>query len=135
MYPARSTCNGVLELGHGPAPDLGGTGFDHDGLRPLHIGRDAGQREAALVPDHLAVALDDLRVDEGQRLRLFAPMQQALMLFVLVGTHQLITQWVQSLQGGGAASFAFLLPALTSALVWPLLFALLRRARRYYEVR
>ena len=54
--------------------------------------------------------------------------------FVLVGIHQLIAQWVQSLQGGGAASFVFMLPALTSALLWPLLMPVLRGVRRGFEV-
>jgi rod shape-determining protein MreD len=70
-----------------------------------------------------------------QRLRVFSVAQQALMLFVLVGIHQLIAQWVQSLQGGGAASFVFMLPALTSALLWPLLMPVLRGVRRGFGVR
>jgi rod shape-determining protein MreD len=69
-----------------------------------------------------------------QRLRLFTLPQQAAMLFVLVGIHQLIVQWVQSLQGAGASSFAFLLPALSSALLWPLLMPLLRGLRRGFGV-
>lgn len=69
-----------------------------------------------------------------QRLRLFTLLQQAAMLFVLVGIHQLIVQWVQSLQGAGASSFAFLLPALSSALLWPLLMPLLRGVRRGFGV-
>jgi rod shape-determining protein MreD len=69
-----------------------------------------------------------------QRLRVFTPAQQALTLFVLVGFHQLIEQWVRNIQGTGADSFAFLLPALTSALVWPLLMPLLRGLRRGWAV-
>jgi rod shape-determining protein MreD len=36
-----------------------------------------------------------------QRLRVFTPAQQALTLFVLVGLHQLIEQWVRNIQGTG----------------------------------
>lgn len=70
-----------------------------------------------------------------QRLRLFTPLQQALLLFVLVGMHQLIAQWIQSLQGGGATSFVFLLPAISSALLWPLVLVGLRALRRGFGVR
>lgn len=70
-----------------------------------------------------------------QRLRLFSPPQQALVLFVLAGIHQLIVQWVQGLQGVGAASFVFLLPAVSSALLWPLILILLRGLRRGFGVR
>jgi rod shape-determining protein MreD len=72
-----------------------------------------------------------------QRLRIFSLTQQALVLFVLTGVHQLIEQWLQGLQGlqaGGATGFRFLLPALTSALLWPPLFVLLRGMRRSFRV-
>lgn len=69
-----------------------------------------------------------------QRLRLFSLPQQAAVLFVLAGIHQLIVQWVQNLQGAGAQNFAFLLPALSSALLWPLLMPLLRGLRRGFGV-
>lgn len=69
-----------------------------------------------------------------QRLRVFSSLQQALVIFVLVGIHQLIGQWLHGLQGGGATSFVFLLPALTSALLWPIVMPLLRGLRRSYRV-
>jgi rod shape-determining protein MreD len=72
-----------------------------------------------------------------QRLRIFSLGQQALVLFVLTGMHQLIEQWLQGLQGlqaGGATGFRFLLPALTSALLWPPVFLLLRGLRRSFRV-
>ncbi|MDP5070349.1 MAG: rod shape-determining protein MreD [Congregibacter sp.] len=69
-----------------------------------------------------------------QRLRVFSPLQQASVIFVLAGIHQLMTQWLQSLQGGGAAGFGFLFPALSTALLWPLLMPALRELRRSYKV-
>ena len=56
------------------------------------------------------------------------------MVFVLVGINQLVCQWVQNLEGAGAASLLFLLPALSSALVWPVALHLLRGLRRHYRV-
>jgi rod shape-determining protein MreD len=69
-----------------------------------------------------------------ERLRVFSGLQQSLVVFVLIGMHQLLCQWVQTLEGAGAASALFLLPALSSALLWPPLMLGLRAVRRYYEV-
>jgi rod shape-determining protein MreD len=69
-----------------------------------------------------------------QRLRLFSLWQQAGIVFLLIGIHQLICQWVQNLEGVGATSLLFLLPALSSALLWPLVLATLRGLRRHYRV-
>ena len=69
-----------------------------------------------------------------QRLRVFSMAQQALTVFVLAGVHQLVCQWIQTVEGAGAPSLGFMLPALTSALLWPLALVTLRRARRHFEV-
>jgi rod shape-determining protein MreD len=69
-----------------------------------------------------------------QRLRVFSVLQQAGVVFVLVGINQLVCQWVQNLGGAGASSLLFLLPALSSALVWPVVMHTLRECRRYYRV-
>ncbi|WP_439105734.1 rod shape-determining protein MreD [Congregibacter sp.] len=72
-----------------------------------------------------------------QRLRVFSLVQQASVVFLLAGLHQLITQWLQwlqGLQGAGAPGFAFLYPALSSALLWPLMMPVLRELRRSYKV-
>jgi len=65
-----------------------------------------------------------------QRLRMFAAWQQAFFVFVLIGMHQLVIHWLQSLQGIAAPSLKFLLPAATSALIWPWLMIFLRGLRR-----
>lgn len=69
-----------------------------------------------------------------QRLRVFTLPQQALIVFVLIGIHQLIVQWVHNFEGAGADSFAFLLPAVTSGLLWFLVMPTLRGLRRGFEV-
>lgn len=69
-----------------------------------------------------------------QRLRVFTPLQQASVIFLLAGFHQLIGQWLQGLQGVAAPGFVFLLPALSSALCWPLVMPLLRALRRGFQV-
>tara|TARA_R110000823_G_scaffold91174_3_gene201084 strand:+ start:2632 stop:3120 length:489 start_codon:yes stop_codon:yes gene_type:complete len=69
-----------------------------------------------------------------QRLRVYSLWQQSAVVFVLIGINQLICQWVQNLQGVGAQSLLFLLPAVSSALLWPVVLQLLRSLRRSYRV-
>jgi rod shape-determining protein MreD len=100
----------------------------------LGVGLDAlegaalGQNAFALV----VVAL--LCLTLYQRLRVFSLWQQAGTVFVLIGINQLVCQWVQNLDGVGARSLLFLLPAVSSALLWPLVLHLLRQVRRHYMV-
>lgn len=69
-----------------------------------------------------------------QRLRVFNVLQQAGTVFILIGINQLICQWVQNLQGRGTQSLLFLLPAFSSALIWPVVLHVLRSQRRHYRV-
>ncbi len=69
-----------------------------------------------------------------QRLRVYSLSQQAGVVFVLIGVNQLICQWVLNLEGAGARSLLFLLPAFSSALLWPVVLQVLRGLRRYYRV-
>ena len=61
------------------------------------------------------------------RIRLFSILEQSASVFVLVGIHQLIGNWVQSLNGFEFYDLAFLVPALMSALCWPLTLSFLER--------
>lgn len=69
-----------------------------------------------------------------KRLRVFSLWQQSAMVFLIVGMHQIIDQWVQNLQGIGDGSPLFLLPALSSALLWPVVLHGLRALRRHYHM-
>jgi len=69
-----------------------------------------------------------------QRLRQFNMLQQAFIVFVMVGVSQLTSQWLQSLSGVGSITPLFLVPAMLSALLWPATLLLLRRLRRAYGV-
>ena len=91
-------------------------------------GAPIGQNMAALA---VVVTLTSLMY---QRLRVFTLFQQAAVIFVLAGIHQLIIQWLQGLQGLAMSGFSFLLPALTSALLWPLIMPFLRELRRSFRV-
>ncbi len=69
-----------------------------------------------------------------RRLRVFGLWQQAGTVFLLVGSYQLVCQWVQSVEGVALRTFLILLPALTSALLWPPVLHTLRGMRRYFRV-
>jgi rod shape-determining protein MreD len=69
-----------------------------------------------------------------QRFKYYVAWQQAFLVFGLVLAHQFVDHWVHSLQGASATSFDFLMPAFTSALLWPLIWMLLDRARVSFRV-
>ena len=87
-----------------------------------------GQNAFAMV----VVALLSLML--YQRLRVYSLWQQAVVVFILVGINQLICQWVQNIVGVNSLPRLFLLPAFSSALLWPVVLHTLRGLRRYFEV-
>jgi len=87
-----------------------------------------GQNAFALV----VVALLSLIL--YQRLRVYSLWQQAGVVFILVGINQLICQWLQNIEGVSTLPPLFLLPAFSSALLWPVVLHTLRGLRRHYRV-
>jgi len=69
-----------------------------------------------------------------QRLRVYSLWQQASVVFILVGIGQMICQWIQNLEGVSPLPYLFLLPAFSSALLWPVVLHILRGLRRRFEV-
>lgn len=69
-----------------------------------------------------------------QRLRMFAVWQQAFIVFVLVGIQQLACHWVENVSGSPEQNLLFLLPALMSAVFWPLVTIVLGAMQRMYAV-
>ncbi len=70
-----------------------------------------------------------------QRLRMFTMLQRASTIFMLVGIHQLVSFWILTVSNQNTSpNLMFLVSALTSALVWPLVFYVLRYMRRKFRV-
>nr|WP_163502764.1 rod shape-determining protein MreD [Halomonas socia] len=65
-----------------------------------------------------------------QRLRAYSLLQQAVLVFMLLGIVQLIEQWLRTIVGPFSIHLAFLLPSLIGALLWPWLFTLFQMLRR-----
>lgn len=53
------------------------------------------------------------------RFRAYSLVQQAVLIFVLLGIVQLIEQWLRTLFGPFSIHLSFLLPSLIGALLWP----------------
>ena len=69
------------------------------------------------------------------RLRMFSYVQQAGLVLALVGLNLMVTHWLQLMTNQTtASSLMFLMAALTSAVIWPSLFQLLRQVRRSFDV-
>ncbi|MDP6652908.1 MAG: rod shape-determining protein MreD [Gammaproteobacteria bacterium] len=69
------------------------------------------------------------------RLRMFSSLQQAGLVLALVGLSLMLSNWLQIMTGQTVASnLMFLMAALTSAVIWPSLFQLLRQIRRSFDV-
>jgi len=70
------------------------------------------------------------------RLRMFSSVQQAGLVLALVGLNLLVSHWLQIATGQTVApDMMFLMAALTSAVIWPSIFQLLRHTRRSFNVR
>ncbi len=69
-----------------------------------------------------------------QRIRNYALWQQAMWVFVLVGIYQLFGNWVGGLVDEGVESPIFLLSAIVSGFMWPLIVVLLQRIRIYLHL-
>lgn len=69
-----------------------------------------------------------------QRIRRYQLWQQSAWVFVLVGLFSVFGLWVHNITGTGTRSLQFLLPALTSAVVWSLAKPLLSNLRLRYRV-
>jgi len=69
-----------------------------------------------------------------QRLRVFPLTQQAVIVCVYVMIYQLIVLWIKDMTGIPPQTWTFWMPAVTSMVLWPWLFIILRDLRRKYKV-
>jgi rod shape-determining protein MreD len=69
-----------------------------------------------------------------QRVRLVPPWQQAMTILVLMLLYAMLLLWIKGLTGYAPVIWLYLMPALSTALLWPAMFVLMRFVRRYYQV-
>lgn len=65
-----------------------------------------------------------------QRMRMFPLWQQSMVLLVVFGLSQLVLLWLHALTGSRVSTLTFLMPALTSAALWPLVSFILHKIQR-----
>lgn len=68
------------------------------------------------------------------RIRVFPVWQQALTVLVFMMLQGTITLWIKGVVGDAPPLSAFLLPAISTAIFWPVGYFLLRHIRRYYQI-
>lgn len=61
-----------------------------------------------------------------QRLRMYPLLQQALVIFLIVATSQILVQWSKDLFTSGITGEMHLVPSVVSALLWPWVFVMMR---------
>ncbi len=69
-----------------------------------------------------------------QRIKNYSIWHQTLWIFVLVGFHQVMHNWVQSLAGYKASPVSLILSAIVTALCWPIVYVVLHRIRSSYRL-
>ena len=69
------------------------------------------------------------------RVRMFPLWQQSVMVFLLVILHLAISAWIRGIAGQFSVTWTYWMPALTSALVWPFIFIVLRDLRRQISIK
>lgn len=69
-----------------------------------------------------------------QRIRVFPLWQQAVSILALVFLHLILQLWIMGISGDSTHGWTYLLPALSSMLLWPVLFLGLRSLRRRFRV-
>jgi rod shape-determining protein MreD len=69
-----------------------------------------------------------------QRIRMFPLVQQALLVSGLLLLQQFLALWIRGMMGHPPSHWSFWMPAVTSMLLWPWLFIILRDLRRTFRV-
>jgi len=75
-----------------------------------------------------------LAIKLHQRIRIFPIWQQALTILVLMMFQGTITLWIKGMLGDAPSLSVFMLPAISTALFWPVAYILMRQIRRYYQI-
>jgi rod shape-determining protein MreD len=71
---------------------------------------------------------------QHQRLRVASLLQQAIVIFFLLLIKQLLSLWVDGMLGRAPDSWLYFMPTITSTLLWPWTYLILRDLRRKFGV-
>jgi len=96
----------------------------------VDVGRGALLGQHALAFATLAY----LTLQTHRRIRVLAPWQQAFSVLVFLLIEQVLVFWISGVIGYPPRDGWYLAPAVGGMIGWPLLFVVLRDARRYFQV-
>ena len=71
---------------------------------------------------------------QHQRLRVASLLQQAIVIFFLLLVKQLLTLWVDGMLGRAPDNWLYFMPTITSTLLWPWMYLILRDLQRKFGV-
>ncbi len=71
---------------------------------------------------------------QHQRLRVASLLQQAIVIFILLLVKQLLSLWVDGMLGRAPHSWLYFMPTITSTLLWPWTYLILRDLRRKFSI-
>ncbi len=104
------------------------TGWTVGLLLDIHFGSLLGQHAMTLsIVAYLSYKLH-------ARIRLYPLLQQSLIILLLVALSQMLLLWIMGITGNAPGNWSYWLPSLTSMLIWPWVFYLMRAIRRMYGV-
>jgi rod shape-determining protein MreD len=75
-----------------------------------------------------------LAIKLHQQIRVFPIWQQALTIFVLMMFQGTITLWITGMLYDAPSLWTVMLPAISTAVVWPLGYLIMRQVRRFYQI-
>jgi len=68
-----------------------------------------------------------------QRLRLYPLLQQAFIVFMVIGINLMVCQLIRNLTGEPVSGMSYLLPAVSSSVLWPVLFLLIEKINHKFR--
>ena len=69
-----------------------------------------------------------------RRIQSYSTWHQSLWVFILIGMHQSVANWIQNLQGYGNDVVALVVSTVVSAFCWPLVYFFIMRLRQFYRI-
>lgn len=93
--------------------------------------------KGAIIGQHaLALAIIAfLTIKVHQQIRVFPMWQQALSIMGLLVLYQMLVMWISGIVGDRGHTWQYWLPALSSTILWPWIYLVLRDTRRHFGVK
>jgi len=81
------------------------------------------------------VIISFLALKVYQQIRIYPMWQQALSIMALIILYQVLVMWINGIVGIKSSSWNYWLPAISSTLLWPWVYLILRDIRRHFGIK